>query len=196
MTKLKALRRIDSYIEEQPAFAQPICRKLREIIHRADPEIMEDWEWGPSFCKRGKVCGFGVFNMHVSLAFFKGALMKDAKNILLHAGSNRNNRIMQFSSENDINETVLIEYIREAVMINEMKQRTPAPTKVLDVPHDLQTALSEDRQAQANFDNLAYSDRKEYVDWVESARRDETRTARISEVVKRTALNQKLNDQA
>lgn len=196
MTKIKALRRIDAYINEQPAFIQPICRKLREIIHKADPEIMEDWKWGPNFYKRGMICGFGVFNRHVSLAFFKGALMKDPMNILIHGGNNRNNRVVQFASEQDINENLLIEYIREAVMINENGVRTPPSTKMLNVPGDLLRALSENQAAKENFDSLAYINRKEYIDWVESARRDETRAARISEVVQRSALNQRLNDEA
>jgi hypothetical protein len=41
-----ALLLIDQYIAEIPAFAQLILVKLREIIHRAHPEIKENWKWG------------------------------------------------------------------------------------------------------------------------------------------------------
>lgn len=71
-------KRIESYFDEAPSFAGDICRKLRHIIFKAEPEIVEDWKWGPNYSKNGMVCGIGAFQKHVSLAFFQGAHMKDS----------------------------------------------------------------------------------------------------------------------
>lgn len=47
------------------------------------------------------------------------------------------------------------------------------------VPDDLRAALAADDTARTHFDDLPYSHRKEYVDWIASAKRDETRRRRI-----------------
>ena len=190
----QASKLIDGYIKDAPAFARPICRKLRSLIHKADKKIKEDWKWGPNFNKRGMICGFGAFQNHVSLAFFKGALMKDPNGILIHGGSNVHNRMAQFTSVDDVDEKTLIEYVKEAIAINESGLKLPPRIKTVAIPDDLRDALSANMIAEENFNNLAYTYRKEYVDWIESARRPETRETRISEVVRRSLLNQKLNE--
>jgi len=49
----------------------------------------------------------------------------------------------------------------------------------LDIPADLLDALADDDAAQAAFEKLPYSHKKEYVDWIESAKKSETRKRRI-----------------
>ena len=57
-----------------------------------------------------------------------------------------------------------------------------APREVT-VPADLADALAEDHDAQAFFDALAYSHRKEWVRWIEESKKIETRTSRIVRAV-------------
>jgi hypothetical protein len=59
--------------------------------------------------------------------------------------------------------------------------------RVVTVPDDLTDALKEDSQASQNFEQMAFTHRNEYVRWVESAKRDETRQRRVAEAV--TALH-------
>lgn len=56
--------------------------------------------------------------------------------------------------------------------------------RVVSVPEDLRVALEADPAAQAFFDNLAYSHRREYVMWIEEAKRPETRLKRVQGTVK------------
>jgi Domain of unknown function (DUF1905)/Bacteriocin-protection, YdeI or OmpD-Associated len=51
--------------------------------------------------------------------------------------------------------------------------------RIVEVPVELQRALKTDRAAQAAFDALAYSHRKEYAEWIATAKKPQTRTARI-----------------
>jgi murein tripeptide amidase MpaA len=60
--------------------------------------------------------------------------------------------------------------------------------RVVTVPDDLAAAFAEDNQAKANFDGMAFTHRNEYVRWIESAKRPETRQRRVSEAV--TALRE------
>lgn len=183
---------IDEYIKNAPAFARPVCRKLRKLIHKANREISERWKWGPLFCRNGPVCGLGVFQQHVSLAFFKGAIMKDPKGILMPAGSNVHSRLLRFTSLEEIDEPTIIAYVKEAVAINKSGIKLAGRLKTLIIPTDLQVALSANSVAQENFNNSDHTCRQEYVNWVEKARRPETRHRRITEVVRRSLLNQTL----
>jgi uncharacterized protein YdeI (YjbR/CyaY-like superfamily) len=62
-----------------------------------------------------------------------------------------------------------------------MKRDSEAPQ--LDIPADLLHALSGDEAAQAAFEKLAYSHKKEYVEWIESAKKAETRQRRIHSAI-------------
>lgn len=62
---------ITEYVDALPPFSHEICVKLRELIHAAIPDVIEDWKWGPNFYCHGMVCGFGAFKSHVTIAFFK-----------------------------------------------------------------------------------------------------------------------------
>ena len=55
--------------------------------------------------------------------------------------------------------------------------------RVLDVPEVLRTALDRDTDAKAGFDNMPYSHRKEYVDWIVEAKKDETRERRVEKAL-------------
>jgi len=55
--------------------------------------------------------------------------------------------------------------------------------RVVDVPADLQAALSKSAKAQKFFDALSYTNRKEYAVWISSAKKDETRQKRLQETI-------------
>ncbi len=57
-----------------------------------------------------------------------------------------------------------------------------APRQV-DVPADLAAALAGDDAARATFDGLAFTHRKEWVRWVEEAKKPETRATRLAKTV-------------
>jgi uncharacterized protein YdeI (YjbR/CyaY-like superfamily) len=52
--------------------------------------------------------------------------------------------------------------------------------RIVDVPDDLRSALAHDPEAHAAFEKLSFTHRREYVEWVEEAKRPETRTRRIA----------------
>jgi hypothetical protein len=57
--------------------------------------------------------------------------------------------------------------------------------RTVDVPEDLQAALAGDTEAAAAFERLSYTHRREYVEWITEARREETRARRIAKTVER-----------
>ncbi len=74
--------------------------------------------------------------------------------------------------------------------IREIKPEKHIP-KVIPVPEDLEKALGSNKKALKNFNNFSPSGRKQYIWWVVSAKRKETRKKRIKETVKRALQNKK-----
>jgi hypothetical protein len=76
---------------------------------------------------------------------------------------------------------------RKAELSNTTRRTTSSPktvnkatvNKVVDVPEDLQKVLTDNPECELFFTNLAYTHRKEYVNWITSAKREETRNKRI-----------------
>ena len=177
-----AEKRITEAFNKAEKFAQPICKKLREIIHKADPQIVEDWKWGPNFNHNGMVCGVWYFKQHVSITFFRGASMKDPKKLFIQeATPNANNRTIKFRSLDEVDEKALTAYIKEAVQIN-LKGDAIKADKTITLPSDFENLLKKEKLLK-QFEALAYTPRKEFVKWIEGAKRIETREARLKKAV-------------
>jgi hypothetical protein len=63
--------------------------------------------------------------------------------------------------------------------------------RVVDVPPDLKKVLAKSKKAQEFFDSLSYTNKKEYSLWISSAKREETREKRLSEIVPRLLKGKK-----
>jgi uncharacterized protein YdeI (YjbR/CyaY-like superfamily) len=171
---------IDEYISKAEPFARPICNKLRGLIFKAEPEMIEDWKWGPNYQKNGMVCGYGAFRQHVNFHFFNGALLKDAKKILTEGGSNMKSRGVKFRSADDIDDKVIILYIKEAVKLNETSAKLKK--RELEVPAVLRKILNKNKVAGEIFNKLPYTHKKEYILWIEEAKKEETRERRLGRI--------------
>lgn len=173
---------IDEYIESLPDFSKEICIRLREIIHFADPEIVEDWKWGPNFNKQGMVCGFGAFKEHVTFTFFEGASMKDPKKLFTEGQANAHNRGIKYHNVGEIDEKTLVKYIQDAVAIN--AQSIKSIERTIIIPEDFKSAMKI-AHVLDKFEQSNYTNRKEYVNWIESAKKEETRQSRIEKAVEK-----------
>lgn len=173
---------------------QAICNKLRSIILKADPEIIEDWKWGPNYYKDGMVCGFWFFKTHVTLTFFQGALLKDKKKVLKMNEGNLHNRHIKFTDIKQIDEKLITEYITEAIINNEKGIKiTEAKDKTVLIPDDFKKLMTKNKVIK-NFEEMSYSKRKDYVLWIEGAKQAETRTKRIATALEKIKDKVGLND--
>jgi hypothetical protein len=187
-------RKIDAVIERAAPFARPICRALRRIIRRAAPGIVEDWKWGPNFNHEGMVCGLWPFQKHVSLVFFKGALLKDPEKILTHGGGNARNRTVKFTSIDEVDERTLTAYVREAVRLNVTGAKVEPARKSIRLHPAFRRALAASPRARAGFEKLAHYCRKEYAEWIAEAGKPETRERRLTKAIAMIAAGRGLND--
>jgi uncharacterized protein YdeI (YjbR/CyaY-like superfamily) len=184
---------IDKGISELEPFAQVICKHLRKLILSADPDLIEDWKWGPNYYLNGMVCGYWGFKKHVSFVFFQGSLLKDKKKILLENPGNVHNRHIKFTDISQINDNLILEYLFEAIDNNRKGLKIlETKDKTIDIPVDVAKQLKKGK-VLSYFESLAFSHRKEYIQWIESAKKEETRTKRIHQAIEKLVDKQGLN---
>jgi uncharacterized protein YdeI (YjbR/CyaY-like superfamily) len=185
---------IDHGISELEPFAQKICKKLRKLILSADTELIEDWKWGPNYYLNGMVCGFWGFKKHASLVFFQGSLLKDQKKVLLSNPGNVHNRHIKYTDVNQIDEELVLAYLFEAIDNNRKGLKVvETKDKTIATPVDMEKAFKKTK-VLAYFDSLAFSHRKEYIQWIESAKKEETRIKRIEQAVEKLQHKQMMHD--
>jgi uncharacterized protein YdeI (YjbR/CyaY-like superfamily) len=182
--------RIDVYIEKAASFAQPILTHLRQLVHKACPEIEETIKWSfPVFQLNGIVCNMASFKEHCAFGFWKAALMDDPKGLLQVAERAAMGHLGNIRSLKDLpSDKVMIAFIKQAVQLNKDGMKLPAkPTKTkavaLDVPADLQKALNKNKAAKTVFAAFSNTNRKEYIEWIEEAKTDATRQKRLDTAI-------------
>lgn len=171
--------RIDAYIKRALPFARPILKHLRAVVHAGCPQCEESIKWQmPFFDYKGPICFMSAFKAHAAFGFWKGKLIfgKEHEGAMGHFG--------RLTAIKDLpNEKKLIGYVRKAAELNErgVKKSRPKLTtpRKLVVPADLKSALAKNARARKTFQNFSYSHRKEYVEWIAGAKRDETRKKRL-----------------
>lgn len=176
---------INQYIGEQPEWQRKLLVRLRQLIHSVDPAIMETWRWhGPHFDYNDHIMiGFHAFKEHVAVWFHKGMLIKDPKK-LFEKADDKGMRSYKLREEDAINEAAFLDLVKKAVVLNakgvKLSDAKPA-RKALVVPKELEVILNKDGTARKHWEHFPYSHRKEYVEWITDAKREETRTRRIAE---------------
>lgn len=174
-------------------FARAICEKLRRIIFSADPAIVEDWKWGPNYYLNGMLCGYWGFDKHVSFVFFQGALLKDKKKLLIDTGA-LHNRHMKFTDVREVKEELILEYLFEAIDNNKNgKKLVAAADKTVVIPADVKKSFKT-AKVLSYFESLAYSHRKEYMMWINDAKKEETRLRRITQAIEKLSSKQLMHD--
>jgi len=179
--------RVDAYIGKAAGFAKPILTHLRKLVREACPEAEETMKWSmPSFVYRGKILGgMAAFKEHCTFGFWHQGM-----SAVLGGDAQKPDSAMRsfgrVTSVNDLpSDKKMALYIRKAAALNESDAPArPRPAKrpvaPLVVPEDLAAGLKKNKAAAATFEKFSPSNRKEYIDWITEAKRDETRQKRLA----------------
>jgi uncharacterized protein YdeI (YjbR/CyaY-like superfamily) len=176
---------VDAYIAKAPEFARPILEKIRDAFHAGCPGIEERIKWGvPSFEYEGMLGGMAAFKRHVTFGFWKSRLMADPERLFAR-GPRASAMGVRVESLADLPaKRVLVAYVKEAKRLNDEGLKAPRlsgtrkPVRGV-VPPDLKGALAKSARARATFEKLSPSHRREYVEWLTEAKREETRRKRL-----------------
>src|ERR1700730_14838446 len=111
---------IDAKINELGDWRGKMLAKVRAIIHKADPEIVEEVKWmgTPVFSHGGIVCTGETYKSDVKLTFAKGASLPDPAKIFNSSIDGNVRRAIDIHEGEKINEAALKELIRAAVALN------------------------------------------------------------------------------
>ena len=189
-----AAKEIDEAFEKFTGFQKKFCMHLRILIHKALPEVKEDWKWGPNFNLNGMVCGVWGFKKHVKLVFFKGSLMEDPYALFNDGDDNTGNRSIHFFENSVIDDEKVTEYLKEAAELNKQGLKPEKKKISADVPDELMRALNKHAGLKMYFEKLAPSHKREYSDYVADAVQAETRERRIKKVIEMIAENRKMKE--
>ena len=188
----KLLPKVDAYIAKAQPFAQPIIEHLRDLVHKACPEIEESIKWSrPFFEYKGAIlCNMSAFKQHCSFGFWgeeMGAVLREA-GILGQDGMGSLGRITCLA---DLpSDKRMLGWIRQAAGFVDSgeytspisaRRRVVKPQKTaLEPPAEFTAALKRNKKAAAAFAAFSPSCKREYVEWIADAKRAETRDKRIT----------------
>ncbi|WP_421750510.1 YdeI/OmpD-associated family protein [Croceimicrobium sp.] len=163
-------------------WAEPL-QQLRSIL--LSSPLVEERKWSmPTYTHKGKnILILSAFKDYCSLNFFKGALLKDPKNLLVFAGPNsRVPKLFKFEEGDSVleHEEAILDFIQQAIAVEEAGVKIPASTpKPIDYPEELQQAFREDAGFEAAFESLSPGRKRAYLIQFNGAKQSKTRWARI-----------------
>ncbi len=140
----------------------------------------------PAFDHEGALCSMAAFKQHATFGFWKGALIVDPMTRKPDEAMGDLGRLTTVA--NLPSKRVLTAWIKQAMKLNDEgvkapKRKSATPRKALPVPASLRAALARNKTAAAKFEAFAPSHRREYIEWIVEAKREETRAARLKQVI-------------
>ena len=177
--------RVDAYIAKAAPFARPILEYLRGLVHSTCPQVEESIKWNaPFFLYRGAMfCHMAAFKQHCAFGFWKWKQVvgEDAPEDAM----GQFGRIEKLSDLPP--KKVIAGYLKKAMALNEAgvpaatrTKRAPKPDAAVPPDFAAALALKKHAKARAAFDAFSPSHRREYVEWIDEAKRAPTRETRIA----------------
>jgi hypothetical protein len=121
---------IDEKIKALGDWRGKALAKVRQIIHEADPEIVEEWKWGTSVWSHGGiVCTGETYKNVVKMTFSKGAALKDPSGLFNSSLGGNTRRAIDIHQGDKVDEAALKDLFRAAVALNLMRKSKPKPRR-------------------------------------------------------------------
>ena len=197
--------KVDAYIAKAQPFAQPILEHIRKLVHKACPGVEEAIKWSrPFFVYKGVIlANLSAFKEHCSFGFWG----QEMSEILKDSGVVRDGAMGSLGRITAIKDLPadkqMITWIRLAAQsidsgnyvspIASRNRVVKAPKPPLEMPPQFASALRKDKKAFAAFETFSPSCKREYIEWIAEAKRDETRLKRIATAVEWIAEGRKRN---
>lgn len=112
--------RVDAYIDALPDWQQAVCREVRELVHAADPEVVETIKRTrqPYFVLAGNVCALLAAKDHVNVFLYDGGLTPDPEHLITGGHENKTGRTVAFYEGESINAPALTDMFRSIIANN------------------------------------------------------------------------------
>src|SRR5256886_11953285 len=112
--------RVDAYIDTLPEWQQAICREIRELVHAADPDVVETIKRTvqPYFVLDGNICALLAARDHVNIFLYDGAIVPDPEGIITAGHDNKTARAIAVREGEPINRRALSAMFRQIIANN------------------------------------------------------------------------------
>jgi len=112
--------RIDAYIDALPVWQQAICLEVRDLVHGADPEVVETIKRTdrPYFVLEGNICALLAAKDHVNVFLYDGAIVPDPEGVITSGHDNKTARTAAFREGERINGPALTAIFRAIIANN------------------------------------------------------------------------------
>lgn len=198
MIVLTLISSIDEFFNKTSKWQEEFW-KLRSII--LDCQLIEDLKWGKPCYKfqDNNVVLIHGFKEYCAILFFKGALLKDTKNILIQQTKNiQATRQIRFNNIREIDEleSTLKLYIKDAIEIEKAGLKVPLK-KISEytIPEEFQNKLNENPALKSAFNKLTEGRQRAYLLYFSIPKQSKTRVSRIEkyfeQILKGKGLNNK-----
>ena len=197
--------KVDAYIQKAKPFAQPILTHIRKVVHTACPGVEETIKWSrPFFEYKGVIlCNMSAFKEHCAFGFWG----QEIGAVLRKAGAVRNGAMGSLGRITSVDtlpsEKQLLAWVRQAAgFVDSGNYTSPiaarskvvkAPKPALKTPTQFTKALNQNKKAAAAFNAFSPSCKREYIEWIAGAKREETRDQRIATAVEWIAADKQRN---
>ena len=177
---------------------QPELEQLRRIL--LDSPLTEEVKWTvPIYTYEGKnIVGINGMKEYCSIAFFKGALLKDPEGLLIQATEHTQAaRSIHFSSVEEVvkKEALLKAFVLEAIEAEKsgLKVQVEKPAD-LPIPEEFQTKLDEVPGLKSAFEALTQGRQRAYLLFFGQAKQAATRASRVEQFIPRILMGKGQND--
>jgi len=101
--------RVDAYIDTLPEWQQAICREVRELVHAADPDVVETIKRTvqPYFVLKGNICALLASKDHVNVFLYDGGIVPDPEGIITGGHDNKTARTVAVREGETLNARAL-----------------------------------------------------------------------------------------
>ena len=188
--------KVGSYISKLKTWKAEM-EALRYIL--LEFQLIEDIKWGiPCYTfENSNVVIIHGFKEYCGLSFFKGALLKDAKGLLVKPGENtQGGRLIKFKSVQEINKlkTTIKSYIKEAIEIEKLGLKIEHRNNELVLPEELINQFKKNARFKKAFNGLTPGRQRAYNLFFSAAKQAATRETRIEKYKKQILDGKGIND--
>jgi hypothetical protein len=116
---------VDARIEDLGDWRGETLSRVRALIKRAEPDVVEEWKWRkasspgvPVWSHQGPICTGETYKSVVKLTFFKGASLEDPSGLFNASLDGNTRRAIDFREGDEVDEQAFVDLIRSAVSLN------------------------------------------------------------------------------
>ena len=120
-----ATKKIDARIDELGDWRGEMLARIRELIKRAEPDVVEEWKWRgvPVWYRDGMLCTGETYKNHVKVTFAKGASLDDPSGLFNSSLDGNTRRALDIEENDQLDEEAFTALVRAAVELNSRPHR-------------------------------------------------------------------------